>query len=368
VLANDQGLNDFSGYQSEPASSVWLPPGLPLFTPFQHIQTPDSRGDEDLAERPDALCPPGSPTGHTLDKLLPKVPILPISTSWLQAIYFTVLDNVYCRDLDGTIYLVDKQSCYYPANVYPNPVLPYSTFQLGPFSYRFDEDGLLYSLKDSFTSPWEPKFVYEDVHSAMESLTAQTGPTGLEENSGLNEIDWEALLKTLEVPPSSNSGFRDAGMESWSGGSDPGSEGRINSSSWSTSTPILSQSPSLPSSSSSSSPHSPNRISSPRTTETPSSPDVQMIALWTRADVDKWVDSLKDQRKCRGNLKSRPELECPWDGCETVSRRPQVLKDHLYIHLHIKPYKCSRPGCTAAFNTASNRHRHVKSCSTVGNE
>ncbi|KAG9100307.1 hypothetical protein FS749_015716 [Ceratobasidium sp. UAMH 11750] len=196
----------------------------------------------------------------------------------------------------------------------------------------------------------------------MESITLQSVPASQDENFSPDEVDWEALMKAL-APPPPELGPLDASTENWSGESDPDSEDPIDSSPSPTPGLTLSQSSSLPPSTSSS-PRPPNHIPIPQTTETSPTPSISMISLWNRTHVDQWVDSLKDLRKCRDRLQSRPELKCPWDGCKTVCRRPQVLKEHLYVHLHIKPYKCSRPGCAAMFNTASNRRRHVEFCRT----
>ncbi|KAG8719140.1 hypothetical protein FRC08_003552 [Ceratobasidium sp. 394] len=51
--------------------------------------------------------------------------------------------------------------------------------------------------------------------------------------------------------------------------------------------------------------------------------------------------------------------------CQKVERRPSELKEHLYGHSSIKPFKCSH--CPYDSNRATNVNRHVKSC-RVGQE
>jgi hypothetical protein len=67
---------------------------------------------------------------------------------------FTALDDIYCYDLDGIIYRVEDQFNYLLAdNIFPNPVIPGSTFYVGPLCYHVDEYFQLHSLRDFPTSP-----------------------------------------------------------------------------------------------------------------------------------------------------------------------------------------------------------------------
>ncbi|KAG9090922.1 hypothetical protein FS749_000192 [Ceratobasidium sp. UAMH 11750] len=82
------------------------------------------------------------------------------------------------------------------------------------------------------------------------------------------------------------------------------------------------------------------------------------VTFGSKDDIDTWVDSLRTQRKRKNT--SRPELQCPREGCGTVIRRPQALKEHLYSHFNIRPYQCLHSECAEAFAIASNRDRHTK--------
>ncbi|KAG8718570.1 hypothetical protein FRC09_012461 [Ceratobasidium sp. 395] len=250
---------------------------------------------------------------------------------WPQVAYFTVLNDIYCRDLDGSIYWVDEQSCCQTKAI-PSPILPYSTFQLGPFSYRFDAEGSLYVLKDSYENPWECKRVYEDAYLARTALGAQVMAGSIEENLDVYRSDYEALMDILRCL-SSSSDFPDQDVDACSGtsSSDSGTQAG----------PSSSPTPSLVSASSSSS-LSPDLRTPPCASpvEVVSSPfpDVRMIDSWTQEDIDKWVDSYKAPRRSRDKQKARPDLKCPWPTCKAKnpSRRPQTLKEHLYAHLNIK--------------------------------
>ncbi|KAG8796628.1 hypothetical protein FRC12_013620 [Ceratobasidium sp. 428] len=290
----------------------------------QIVGTLGARWCDDLSEcLPVDLNRPNSPYRESLDGYPIELPNL----IWAQ-----VLNDIYCRDLDGSIYWIDEQSCCQTKAI-PNPILPCSTFQLGPFSYRFDAGGSLYVLKDSYENPWECKRVYEDAYSARATLGAQVMAGSLEENLDVYRSDYEALMDILRCL-SSSSDFPDQDVEACSGTSGSDSGPRAGPSSPPT--------PSLVSACSSSSSLSPDLrtppCASPAEAVSSLLPDVRMIDSWTQEDVDKWVDSYKDPRRSRDKQKARPDLKCPWPTCRTKnpSRRPQTLKEHLYAHLKIK--------------------------------
>jgi KRAB domain-containing zinc finger protein len=50
---------------------------------------------------------------------------------------------------------------------------------------------------------------------------------------------------------------------------------------------------------------------------------------------------------------------CPYEGCTTNCSSKRTLKEHLNIHLGIKPYKCKEKGCDASFASAGNLSKHL---------
>ncbi|QRV96712.1 hypothetical protein RhiJN_24730 [Ceratobasidium sp. AG-Ba] len=59
--------------------------------------------------------------------------------------------------------------------------------------------------------------------------------------------------------------------------------------------------------------------------------------LKTKEDVDKYIKWLKIKRKPRILTPETPKpgLDCPVSRCDNISRRPIVLREHLYAHLGI---------------------------------
>ncbi|KAG8740565.1 hypothetical protein FRC10_004141 [Ceratobasidium sp. 414] len=84
-------------------------------------------------------------------------------------------------------------------------------------------------------------------------------------------------------------------------------------------------------------------------------------AIKTKADVDDYVERLVTRRRRRD---AAPKLKCPFEGCdpERTHRRPVELKEHMYSHIDVIPYKCPRANCISTFTIKSNLTRHRKTC------
>ncbi|CAE6509593.1 unnamed protein product [Rhizoctonia solani] len=81
-----------------------------------------------------------------------------------------------------------------------------------------------------------------------------------------------------------------------------------------------------------------------------------------RSEIDNWFQQLKRCRAIQAKAGHRlQEVRCPLRNCAKVQRRPQALRDHLYFHYGIKPYKCQF-GCQQAFETKANMERHTDTC------
>ncbi|KAG8703839.1 hypothetical protein FRC11_010417 [Ceratobasidium sp. 423] len=79
-------------------------------------------------------------------------------------------------------------------------------------------------------------------------------------------------------------------------------------------------------------------------------------------EIDNWFQQLKRCRAIQAKAGHRlQEVRCPLVNCAKVQRRPQALRDHLYFHFGIKPYKCQF-GCQQAFETKANMERHTDTC------
>ncbi|KAH7327695.1 hypothetical protein B0J17DRAFT_772146 [Rhizoctonia solani] len=79
-------------------------------------------------------------------------------------------------------------------------------------------------------------------------------------------------------------------------------------------------------------------------------------------EIDNWFQQLKRCRAIQAKAGHRlQEVRCPLRKCGKVQRRPQALRDHLYFHFGIKPYKCQF-GCQQAFETKANMERHTDTC------
>ncbi|KAJ1306999.1 hypothetical protein OPQ81_007979 [Rhizoctonia solani] len=79
-------------------------------------------------------------------------------------------------------------------------------------------------------------------------------------------------------------------------------------------------------------------------------------------EIDNWFHQLKRCRAIQAKAGHRlQEVRCPLEKCAKVQRRPQALRDHLYFHFGIKPYKCQF-GCQQAFETKANMERHTDTC------
>ncbi|KAK1998724.1 hypothetical protein LX36DRAFT_21387 [Colletotrichum falcatum] len=60
---------------------------------------------------------------------------------------------------------------------------------------------------------------------------------------------------------------------------------------------------------------------------------------------------------------SRPRLECRWQNCAKVFRRPSDLTKHE--RYHVKEYLCDEAGCDKAFATMKDLRRHKKTHETL---
>ncbi|CAE6418998.1 unnamed protein product [Rhizoctonia solani] len=120
-------------------------------------------------------------------------------------------------------------------------------------------------------------------------------------------------------------------------------------------------------------PSSPSDCSFGNTSSGPSSPTLstgsnelhvlpQLGQNPDQAEIDNWFQKLKRCRAVQAKAGHRlQEVRCPLLTCAKVQRRPQALRDHLYFHFGIKPYKCQF-GCQQAFETKANMERHTDTC------
>lgn len=72
--------------------------------------------------------------------------------------------------------------------------------------------------------------------------------------------------------------------------------------------------------------------------------------------------SFKNNYNLKRHIKTKHlgqrNFECKYCGLKLVSK--QNLKEHKYIHLGIKPFKCSFPGCNKKYRQSSQLSIHKK--------
>ncbi|KAG8685612.1 hypothetical protein FRC08_013019, partial [Ceratobasidium sp. 394] len=261
--------------------------------------------------------------------------------------YFTSLQNVYYYDLGGTVYSIDDQLNLSRADdVYPNPAPPDSTFIVGLICHYLDAGFRLRSLRDDRDNPWFPKATYSDVYAAKASLQGANDLAGL---FSWDALDLSAIVADLAADNLDlnsfeglngvigKSGERDednyidteysdpASLAPAAFGTTPGNEPsasdlalepRVDFGSFSTLDLVNDQV---------------DRQNHSAAYENPiASASSHAVTFGSKDDIDTWVDSLKTQRKRKST--PRPELRCPLEGCGTIIRRPQALKEHLYSH------------------------------------
>ncbi|KAG8696091.1 hypothetical protein FRC08_007374 [Ceratobasidium sp. 394] len=78
-------------------------------------------------------------------------------------------------------------------------------------------------------------------------------------------------------------------------------------------------------------------------------------------DIDKWVDNAFATCPTQGRM-----IECPKPGCETRCGRARALKDHVYRHYDILPYKCLFEGCAKSFRTYTHMMKHYDNIHKCG--
>ncbi|KAG8758019.1 hypothetical protein FRC12_010120 [Ceratobasidium sp. 428] len=240
--------------------------------------------------------------------------------------YFTSLHNIYYYDLGGTVYYVDDSLSRHRANdVCPNPTTLGADFLVDRIFYRMDESFRLRWWGDFPGNPWILKETYDNVQEAKANLEAETH---LSEPFSLSTLELPNMMGDLEV---GNFGLVSQEVRDNIFASVPQTVPHEQSQ---FSLLQASGSSSCPGSSLDGNPL--NKENSLAVDKTPAPPTSSHAdpTFGSKEDIDRWVDSLKSQRKCKNSVK--PELRCPLGGCGIMIRRPLALKEHLYAHYNIK--------------------------------
>ncbi|CAE6403672.1 unnamed protein product [Rhizoctonia solani] len=220
--------------------------------------------------------------------------------------YFVVFPCIYSIDQDRIIYLLDEN--FQQHQVIPQPLQSKITLSLQGITYWLDENGDLWYKLDH---DWFKETFYTEQYRALLEVKRCI------EN---NNLQGAAGSSWIPSPSSSDDshGNTSSGPSSptLSIGSDETHIGNL---------PQLSQYP-------------------------------------DQAEIDNWFQQLKRCRAVQAKAGHRlQEVRCPLSKCAKVQRRPQALRDHLYFHYGIKPYKCQF-GCQQAFETKANMERHTDTC------
>ncbi|KAG9083700.1 hypothetical protein FS749_005824 [Ceratobasidium sp. UAMH 11750] len=219
----------------------------------------------------------------------------------LNQVFFIVFPNVYVFDKHRIVCCIDHGNRYLQVDsLKPNPPEPESIFYLENMPYWFDPHNQLWYNLDG---QWYPETTYSDLPSARVELA-------------------RCAERNRLAAPVSNASTRVASTIS-------------------------------------------DATNSPRR-ESPSSEDEYLYpplgASPGRVQIDAWFEEFKSRRTALQKTRERvPEIRCPINECRKTQRRPQALRDHLYFHFGIKPYKCDF-GCPIAFETEANKNRHLDSC------
>ncbi|QRV74334.1 hypothetical protein RhiJN_02348 [Ceratobasidium sp. AG-Ba] len=217
--------------------------------------------------------------------------------------YFIVYPNIYVFETNRIICRVNERNQYEAVPITPNPPKHETLFYLENMPYWFDRyDQLWYNLSGEWYT--------EVTHPTLESVRAEL--VRCAEN---NQIP--ASSQASVTSPSSSSAVTDSAAN-------------------------LSLQPD---------PTSDEEYLYPPLGQRPG-----------KDEVDSWFDEFKNRRAALQKTRERvPDIRCPIEDCRKAQRRPQALRDHLYFHFDIKPYKCDY-GCPLAFETEANKNRHLDSC------
>ncbi|CAE6431839.1 unnamed protein product [Rhizoctonia solani] len=217
--------------------------------------------------------------------------------------YFVVFPCIYFIDQERIIYRLDEYFQHH--RVISLPLQPCTPFNLHGVSYWVDSRGELgYQLGHD----WVKEVFYTDLKQALSEVKRCI------ENNNLQSTTQALWIHTT----SSDDSLGNAS----SGPSSPALSVRSDESH---SLPLLSQCP-------------------------------------DQSEIDNWFQQLKRCRAIQAKSGQRlQEVRCPLGTCAKVQRRPQALRDHLYFHFGIKPYKCQF-GCQQAFETKANMERHTDTC------
>ncbi|KEP46888.1 hypothetical protein V565_177060 [Rhizoctonia solani 123E] len=227
------------------------------------------------------------------------------SVTWLiiPKEYFVVFPCIYSIDPERTIYRVDEN--FHHHRIVSQPLQPGTPFNLHGVSYWVDLRGELgYQLGHD----WVKEVFYTDLQQALSEVKRCIETNNLQNTTqGL----WIHTTSSDESLGNTSSA--------------PSSPALSIGSNESHSLPQLSQSP-------------------------------------DQNEIDNWFQQLKRCRAIQAKAGHRlQEVRCPLGTCAKVQRRPQALRDHLYFHFGIKPYKCQF-GCQQAFETKANMERHTDTC------
>ncbi|CAE6461859.1 unnamed protein product [Rhizoctonia solani] len=225
-----------------------------------------------------------------------------VDHQWSNKRYFVVFPCVYCIDQEWIIYRIDEGFEQY--RVTAQPLQPQATFNLQGMVYWLDSQGeLWYQLAND----WVKEVFYTGLQQALCEVIRCI------ENNNLQGTTKNLWIHTTSSDDSLGASS-DPSSPTLSIGSD---EGHV--------LPQLSQCP-------------------------------------DRNEIDNWFQQLKRCRAIQAKAGNRlQEVRCPLGKCGKVQRRPQALRDHLYFHFGIKPYKCQF-GCQQAFETKANMERHTDTC------
>ncbi|KAG9117266.1 hypothetical protein FRC07_007405, partial [Ceratobasidium sp. 392] len=213
--------------------------------------------------------------------------------------YFIVFPKIYVFDRHRILCCVDNENRYNEANLKPNPPNAETIFYIENMPYWFDRHNQLWYNLDG---QWYPETTYSDLANARVELHRCA-----EQNRLAAPIAGPSSIVTSPTSTSTSSPPQDSNYDD---------EYLY---------PPLSLHPG-------------------------------------QTEVDTWFEEFKSRRAALQRTRERlGDIKCPLEQCRKVQRRPQALRDHLYFHFGIKPYKCDY-GCSNAFETEANKTRHLDSC------
>ncbi|KAG9128156.1 hypothetical protein FRC07_004268 [Ceratobasidium sp. 392] len=218
----------------------------------------------------------------------------------LNQVFFIVFPNIYVFDKHRIVCRVDSGNRYHAVDLTPNPPNPQSMFYIDDMPYWFDNTNRLWYNLDG---QWYSETTYCDLVSARVEFNRYAEQNRLvTPNIAGPSSSVTMPASTLAASSLPDSKYDDEHLY-----------------------PPLSLHPG-------------------------------------QAEVDAWFEDFKSRRAALQRTRERlSDIKCPLAQCRKVQRRPQALRDHLYFHFGIKPYKCNY-GCSNAFETEANKTRHLDSC------